>query len=53
MTADIDVILNQVRKIYADIEVFISYAQHDREIIHPLISALIKKTILCGRQKII
>lgn len=43
MTADIDVILNQVRKICADIEVFISYIHHDREIIQPLISALLKK----------
>lgn len=43
MTADIDVILNQVRMICADIEVFISYAHHDREIIQPLISVLIKK----------
>lgn len=43
MTADIDVALNQVRKICADIEVFILYAHHDREIIQPLISALMKK----------
>lgn len=43
MTADIDVILNQVKKICADIEVFISYAHRDREIIQPLISALVKK----------
>lgn len=43
MTADIDVILNQVKKICADIEVFISYALCDREIIKPLITALVKK----------
>lgn len=50
MTADIDLILNQVKKICADIEVFISYTRRDREKIQPLIIALAKKTFLYGLQ---
>ncbi|MBR4049518.1 MAG: toll/interleukin-1 receptor domain-containing protein [Clostridia bacterium] len=40
MTADTEAILNKVRKICMDIEVFISYAHCDREIVQPLIKAL-------------
>ena len=43
MTADIDSILDKVRKICADIEVFVSYANHDRDKIQPLIEALVRK----------
>lgn len=41
MRADIDSILYKVRKICADITVFISYVPCDRDIIKPLINALI------------
>lgn len=40
MTADTETILNKVRKICMDIEVFISYAHCDREIVQSLIKAL-------------
>ena len=40
MTADIETILNKVRKICMDIEVYISCAYCDREKIQPLIKAL-------------
>lgn len=43
MTADIDVILNKVRKICTDIEVFVSYVWKDREKAQSLIRALVKK----------
>lgn len=40
MTADTETILNRVRRICMDIEVFISYAHCDREIVQPLIKSL-------------
>ncbi len=43
MTTDIDSILDKVRKICLDIEVFISYAHCDENLIQPLIDALINK----------
>lgn len=43
MTADIPSILNQVRKISADIEVFVSYSHRDWKMVQPLIRALVKK----------
>lgn len=43
MTSEIDSILYKVRKICADIEVFISYAHCDRDTIQPLINAIIDK----------
>lgn len=43
MTTDIDSILDKVRKICADIEVFVSYVHHDRDKIQPLIEALVRK----------
>lgn len=43
MTADIDSILGKVRKICADIEVFVSYAHCDKDTIQPLINTLVKK----------
>lgn len=43
MTSEIDLILDKVRKICADIEVFISYARCDRDIIQPLINAIADK----------
>lgn len=43
MTADIPSILNQVRKISADIEVFVSYSRRDWKMVQPLIRALVKK----------
>ena len=43
MTVDIESILDKVRKICADIEVFVSYANSDRDKIQPLINALTKK----------
>lgn len=43
MTADIDLILDKVRTICADIEVFVAYARCDKAIIRPLVNALVKK----------
>ena len=43
MTTDIDTILDKVRRICLDIEVFISYAHCDKSLVHPLIAALINK----------
>ena len=43
MTADIDSILDKVRKICLDIEVVIFYAYRDRNIIRPLINAIVDK----------
>ena len=43
MTAEIDLILDKVRKICADIEVFVSYVHCDRDIIRPLINAMLDK----------
>lgn len=43
MTADMDSILDKVRKICLNIEVFISYAHCDRDIIQPLIDVIVDK----------
>jgi len=43
MTADNDTILNQVRKISEDLEVFISYSHKDHLLIQPLVDEFVKK----------
>ena len=43
MTDDIESILDKVRKICADIEVYISYTHSDYSLIQPLINALVEK----------
>ena len=51
MTDDIESILDKVRKICSDIEVFISYAHRDASLIQPLINALADKDYSVWRDK--